>query len=291
MVFENYALYSHLSVFENMAFPLRARKIAGDKIKKLVHDMGELLQIEQLLDRKPGYLSGGQRQRVALGRGLIRDAFLYLLDEPISHLDARLRIHMRAELKNICIQNQSTVIHVTHDYREALALADRVVVLNKGKIMQIGGPQEIFNNPANDFVAGFIGNPPMSFIDVNPASQNGEFGYQIKNTDRFLPIVNHAVPFKKDDQKIALGFRANQTSLSHLKDEFHNTPAEVYIVENQGHRNLVTVKVGDQLLQVVTEIDDIHKVGSQAWIGLHTPKMHVFVNGNAVFHPTDQINT
>jgi multiple sugar transport system ATP-binding protein len=285
MVFENYALYSHLTVFENLAFPLRARRISEEKVTQLVIQMGALLHIESMLDRKPGHLSGGQRQRVALGRCLIRDAHLYLLDEPISHLDARLRIQMRAELKNICIEKQSTVIHVTHDYREAMALADKVIVLNQGTIMQEGTPENVFLYPANEFVASFIGNPPMSFIEVDRASENGQIGYRITGSDIFIPSNNQHNLHSIENRKIKLGLRATKTSIAREKDDFHNTLAEIYIVESQGHRNLTTVKIGEQLSQVVTSPEEVWEVGDCAWIALHSDNLHVFADGEAVIHP------
>ncbi len=291
MVFENYALYSHLTVFENLAFPLRARGLPEAEIRQRVQNMGELLHIESMLDRKPGFLSGGQRQRVALGRCLIREANLYLLDEPISHLDARLRIQMRAELKNICLEKHSTVLHVTHDYREAMALADRVIVLNKGRIMQEGTPEEVYRNPANDFVASFIGDPPMSFLKVACASSNGSNGYRLLGTDIYLPSGTQKLPDFSKDCNLTLGLRANRTSLAAEADDFCNTPVEIYLVESQGHRNLITVKLGDQLAQVVTPPDQNWKVGESAWLGLHAHFLHVFADGNAIFHPAGSIAT
>lgn len=291
MVFENYALYSHLTVFENMAFPLRARRMPEEKITQFVENMSELLHIETMLDRKPGYLSGGQRQRVALGRCLIRDADLYLLDEPISHLDARLRIQMRAELKNICLEKHSTVIHVTHDYREAMALADKVIVLNQGNIMQEGTPENVFLYPANEFVASFIGNPPMGFIEVDHAADEGRIGYRIHGSEIFLPAYDQRIPFGERQSKLLLGLRANKTSISREKDGFHNTDAEIYIVESQGHRNLITVKIGSQLMQVVAGPDQVWKVGEHSWIGLHPKNLHVFVDGEAAYHPVENIET
>nr|NIO67634.1 ATP-binding cassette domain-containing protein [Anaerolineae bacterium] len=187
MVFEYYALYSHLSVFENLAFPLRARGGSGDEIRRLVQRMAGILQISELLDRRPGFLSGGQRQRVALGRALIREADVYLLDEPISHLDAKLRHRMRGELKAMCAEKEATVIHVTHDSREAIALSDRVAVINKGRLMQIGSPDEIFHRPANEFVAGFVGEPPMSFMDVEYAEKDGQPIFHITGNGAPVP--------------------------------------------------------------------------------------------------------
>ena len=289
MVFENYALYSHLTVFENLAFPLRARKIPESEIRKRVNEMAEVLQMSATLDRKPGFLSGGQRQRVALGRGLIREADLYLLDEPISHLDARLRIQMRAELKNICLQKQSTVIHVTHDYREAMALADSVVVLNKGILMQYGTPEEVYNNPANDFVGRFVGDPPMSFVAAGFTVQNDRPVFRIGGRGLAL-----AAPDDFDASKSAiaancndlhLGFRANQMSLASSTDPVHNVPVSVYLAEMQGHRNLITVKVDQNLIQVVTAPDERWSVGEQAWISMAPDVMHIFADGQAIHHP------
>lgn len=290
MVFENYALYSHLTSFENLAFPLRARKIPENEIKKQVAKMAEILQIGELLDRKPGFLSGGQRQRVALGRSLVRQADVYLLDEPISHLDARLRILMRAELKNICHEKNALVLHVTHDYREAMALADRVIVLNKGRIMQDAAPEEVYNNPANTFVARFIGDPPMSFITVNLVSENDRFAFVVEGTQAVIPVAND---FNKDVAVLAgaagelkVGLRANKTSITFSPDEQHNVPSVIYLVESQGHRNLVTVKLGDDLVQVVTSPKRKFKVGEQVWVSLHSDFLHVFADGRAIYHPT-----
>lgn len=289
MVFENYALYSHLSVYDNFAFPLRARKMPETEIKKKVLEMADLLHISETLDRRPGFLSGGQRQRVALGRGLIRDADLYLLDEPISHLDARLRIQMRAELKNICLVRQSTVIHVTHDYREAMSMADKVVVLNKGRKMQEGAPEVIFNQPANDFVARFIGDPPMSFIKVENRSEDGTAGFGLKNRPFFIPAASDfdldARKKAVECQELILGLRANRTSIASINDDEHNIPGVIYLVENQGHRNLITVKVGDDLVQVATAPDQIWSVSTQVWISMQAHHMHVFADGQAIYHP------
>jgi multiple sugar transport system ATP-binding protein len=289
MVFENYALYSHLSTFENLAFPLRAHKVPDGEIERLVYEMADLLHISETLDRKPGFLSGGQRQRVALGRGLIREADLYLLDEPISHLDARLRIQIRAELKNICLRKQSSVIHVTHDYREAMALADRVIVLDKGRVMQDASPQDVYHRPSNEFVARFVGNPPMSFIAAQLLSENGRLGFRIADTRVVVPA---AVDFTEQVAarvgklgEIRLGARAVEMSLSSAANDHNNTPVEVYLVESQGHRNLVTTKIGEDFVQVVTPPEQIWKVGERAWLSLHAKLLHVFAEGQALHHP------
>jgi multiple sugar transport system ATP-binding protein len=288
MVFENYALYSHMTVYDNLAFPLRARKVPSAEIKKRIDVMANVLGISGTLDRRPGYLSGGQRQRVALGRGLIRDANIFLLDEPISHLDARLRISMRVELKAICSEKKATVIHVTHDYREAMALADHVMVLNKGKLMQFDTPQNVFNHPISEFVASFVGDPPMSFLDVDYV-QSGHPGFRLLGQDIHIPAIQKQVFEIKHDGKIRLGVRAAETSLSSTRDEAHTVPSEVYVVAAQGHRNLVTVKVGENLIQVAVSPDEQWKVKEITWLNLGLQNLHVFVNGDAVWHPDHQI--
>lgn len=295
MVFENYALYSHLSTFENLAFPLRAHKVPEGEIKRLVHEMADLLHISETLDRKPGFLSGGQRQRVALGRGLIRKADLYLLDEPISHLDARLRIQIRAELKNICLRKQSSVIHVTHDYREAMALADRVLVLDKGRLMQDASPQDVYHRPDNEFVARFVGNPPMSFVAAHLLSKEGRLSFRIADTEVIVPAAidfNGQVAARAGESgRLRLGVRAMETSLSSTANDQNNTPVVVYLVESQGHRNLVTTKLGEDFVQVVTPPEQSWKVGERAWLSLHARLLHVFADGQALYHPAPRTDS
>lgn len=288
MVFENYALYSHLSVYENLAFPLRARRYRNDEIQRLVRRMASILQISELLDRRPGFLSGGQRQRVALGRALIREADVYLLDEPISHLDAKLRHRMRGELKAICAEKEATVIHVTHDCREAMALSDRVAVLNKGELMQVGSPDEIFHRPANEFVAGFMGEPPMSFMEVEYAEEDGQPGFRIAESDIRLsagPEVGAYVKEKGLADLFRLGVRAVELSASPSEDETHGMPGEVFVTEMLGHRNLLTAKLGKNLVQVVVPSEFKFKVKDRVWLDLNQDNVHVFADGLAIAHP------
>ncbi len=164
-VFQSYALYPHMTVRENIAFGLKMRKVAKAEIEKKVQEAAEILNLTELLDRKPKQLSGGQRQRVALGRAIVRNPKVFLMDEPLSNLDAKLRVQMRSELKKLHEKLQTTFIYVTHDQTEALTMGDRVVVLDKGVIQQAETPENIYNNPANTFVAGFVGSPQMNFID------------------------------------------------------------------------------------------------------------------------------
>ncbi|MDH4137031.1 MAG: ABC transporter ATP-binding protein [Anaerolineae bacterium] len=288
MVFEYYALYSHLSVFENLAFPLRARRYRDDEVQRLVQRMAGILQIAELLDRRPGFLSGGQRQRVALGRALIREADVYLLDEPISHLDAKLRHRMRGELKAMCAEKEATVIHVTHDSREAMALSDRVAVVNKGRLMQIGSPDEIFHRPANEFVAGFVGEPPMSFMDVEYAEEERQPVFRIAGNDIRLPASPEADAYVKDKglpDTFRLGVRATEVTVSLSADETHNVPSEAFVTETLGHRNLLTAKLGKNLVQVVTPPELTFEVKDTAWLNLGPDNLHVFADGLAIAHP------
>ena len=173
MVFQNYALYPHMSVYDNMAFGLKMRKFDKAEIGKRVQRAAEILDIDELLDRKPRQLSGGQRQRVALGRAIVRDPKVFLFDEPLSNLDAKLRVQMRVELKKLHERLGTTAIYVTHDQVEAMTLGDRVVVMKDGWVQQVGEPLELYNTPANKFVAGFIGSPAMNFADVTVTEANG----------------------------------------------------------------------------------------------------------------------
>ncbi len=174
MVFQNYALYPHMTVYDNMAFGLKIRKYPKAEIQSRVKEAAGVLEIEELLDRKPKALSGGQRQRVALGRAIVRKPKVFLFDEPLSNLDAKLRVQMRAEISALHTRLQSTMIYVTHDQVEAMTMADKIVVMKSGVIQQIGTPLELYNNPANRFVAGFIGSPPMNFITVKLREEAGK---------------------------------------------------------------------------------------------------------------------
>ncbi|MGE0224150.1 MAG: ABC transporter ATP-binding protein [Acetobacteraceae bacterium] len=187
MVFQNYALYPHMSVFDNMAFGLKLRKFAKDEIRRRVDEAARILDIAPLLDRKPRALSGGQRQRVAMGRAIVRNPKVFLFDEPLSNLDAKLRVQMRTEIKKVHQTVRTTTVYVTHDQVEAMTLADRVVVMNQGEIEQVGSPQELYHDPKTRFVAGFIGSPAMNFLPCR--LQDGQGGMSIRINDRIsLPV-------------------------------------------------------------------------------------------------------
>ena len=188
MVFQNYALYPHMTVYENMAFSLKLKKVSKDEIDRKVREAAEILDITQYLDRKPKALSGGQRQRVAIGRAIVRDPKVFLMDEPLSNLDAKLRNQMRAEIIKLREKIDTTFIYVTHDQVEAMTLGDRIVIMRDGFIQQIGTPQEVFNHPANLFVAGFIGTPQMNFFEDCRLTKNGD-AYSVTVMGHTLPLT------------------------------------------------------------------------------------------------------
>ncbi len=219
MVFQNYALYPHMTVFDNMAFGLKLRKVPKDEIKKLVEEAAKILDISHLLDRKPKALSGGQRQRVALGRAIVRDPQVFLLDEPLSNLDAKLRAQMRTELSKLHKKLGTTFIYVTHDQTEAMTMGDRIVVMKDGYIQQIDSPINLYENPVNKFVAGFIGSPQMNFINAKLIMMNGkytvEFGSEDTKTSRGRKFYVELPSAKADnealkyyvDKEVILGIR------------------------------------------------------------------------------------
>jgi multiple sugar transport system ATP-binding protein len=206
MVFQNYALYPHMTVYQNMAFGLKIKKMNKKEIDKRVREAATILEITHLLDRKPGAMSGGQRQRVAIGRAIVRKPKAFLFDEPLSNLDAKLRVQMRIELQNLHRRLNSTMIYVTHDQTEAMTLGERIVVLKDGIIMQIGTPMELYDHPQNLFVAGFIGSPPMNLINGRLESRNSFVG---KNEKPLMQLPGGSVTKLKgyEDRNIYMGIR------------------------------------------------------------------------------------
>ncbi len=210
MVFQNYALYPHMNVYNNMAFGLTLRKYPKDEIDKRVREAANILGLEKLLDRKPRQLSGGQRQRVALGRAIVRKPLVFLFDEPLSNLDAKMRVQMRTEINRLHIRLQSTMIYVTHDQTEAMTLGNRIVVMNEGVIHQIDTPAAIYDKPVDKFVAGFIGNPPMNFIDGRIVEKDSKFYFietdgriKVKIADEMTPILQSYL-----EKEIIFGIRS-----------------------------------------------------------------------------------
>jgi multiple sugar transport system ATP-binding protein len=295
MVFQSYALYPHLTVFENMAFSLRARKFPQDEIKERVERTAELLRIRDLLDRRPRFLSGGQRQRVALGRAIVRKPKVFLMDEPLSNLDAKLRVHMRFELNKIHRELEATIIYVTHDQIEALTLGDRLVLMKDGIVQQIGDPRTMYNRPANVFVAGFIGSPSMNFLDGKLDAENGSLWLDL---DAFRLQVPPEAKNLDDyiDKNIIVGFRPEDIS---DKDRagFASTgnvmTARIDVIEPIGSEELLYVSAGKHTF--VAEIQEISGgtsekhalVEKEIELAFNMDKLHLFdpETENAILNP------
>ena len=264
MVFQNYALYPHMNVYKNMGFGLKFRKYTKAQIDSRVKRVAEILGIEDLLYRKPGQLSGGQRQRVAMGRAIVRKPQVFLFDEPLSNLDAKLRIQMRSELSKLHEKLQTTIIYVTHDQIEAMTLADRIVVMNDGHIMQIGSPLEVYENPINLFVAGFIGSPPMNFMDVKLVAANGQLYIDGGN---FRLAVPGALKRRYDawiNRQVVFGMRPDHINdRSFLIDgsELEELEVVVEVIEPIGSEVILIVRTGDHQLTA--------KVHPQTKVSLH----------------------
>lgn len=290
MVFQNYALYPHMTVYDNMAFGLKLRKYSKEDIDKRVHEAAEILGLKEFLDRKPADLSGGQRQRVAMGRAIVRDAKVFLMDEPLSNLDAKLRVSMRAEIAKIHRRIGATTIYVTHDQTEAMTLADRIVIMSAtkneagtgtiGRIEQVGTPQELYNEPANKFVAGFIGSPAMNFFEVRVAGNKLTDGDQLNLTlmggqEKLLTEKGY------QGKKVILGIRPEDISADLIvEDTFPGdvVEAEVVVSELLGSDSVLYCKVGSQEFSAKVDASNYLEPGSKLRFTFKLPKSHLFDN-------------
>ncbi len=248
MVFQSYGLYPNLSVYENIRFPLRVRKVPRDQHDEMVMKAVRMVELEDFMHRRPAELSGGQRQRVALGRAIVRKPTVFLMDEPLSNLDAKLRVSTRAQIKNLQSKLHVTTVYVTHDQIEAMTLADRVVVMNAGRIQQVGTPTEIYDNPANTFVASFIGSPAMNLVEGT--LEAGVFRSEGVRVEGLPTDVSGA---------ITLGFRAEDAEIVESGGQI---AAPMYSIELLGEASMITWRLGENLVSVKThkeyraEIDD-----------------------------------
>ncbi|HET8628635.1 MAG TPA: ABC transporter ATP-binding protein [Thermomicrobiales bacterium] len=275
MVFQSYALYPHMSVAENIGFALKMMRVPKAEIKARTDRAAQMLGIAHLLDRKPKELSGGQRQRVALGRAIVRDAAAYLLDEPLSNLDAKLRVFMRAELKKLHDDLQKTFIYVTHDQAEAMTMSDRIAVMSDGRVQQCASPLEIYNHPANQFVAGFMGSPPMNFIDGELRRDNGTLDFVAEGVRQPLPARLTAAADGAPAGPVVFGIRPEDIALSpQPADGFH--PARVFIEEPMGADVLVTLSLGQTLLKARADAEFSSTPQQPMYVKFAERKMHLF---------------
>jgi ABC-type sugar transport system ATPase subunit len=271
MVFQSYALYPHMTVFGNMAYPLKLKKVPKSEQEDRVRQVADVMGIGNLLDRRPGQLSGGQQQRVALGRALVKKPALLLFDEPLSNLDARLRLTMRGEIKHLQKDLGITSIYVTHDQVEAITMADRVAVMHMGHLEAFDTPGALYDRPSTLFVASFIGNPPMNFVDVEVSASNGEF---IAQTENF----SLKIPAKRGEKAAALpgkgimGIRAEDITISPDGE----LSGEVYVVEPMGREDLIDVRVGENRFMVLAAADPHHKLGDQVKLRFNTERTQFF---------------
>jgi multiple sugar transport system ATP-binding protein len=278
MVFQNYALYPHMSVRDNMAFGLKMRKFARADIDRRVREAAEILGIENLLQRKPRQLSGGQRQRVALGRAIVRHPQVFLFDEPLSNLDAKLRVQMRVELKKIHSRLGTTAIYVTHDQVEAMTLGDRVVVMKDGLVQQVGEPLDLYNAPANRFVAGFLGSPAMNFATVALIEDGGTVHAVGDGMRLELPSTDAARLKPHIGQKVTLGIRPEDLRVSSSGEAENGLSfgAVVEVIERLGSEILLDVKVGSGTMVAAVEPTVPAKVREQLRLVANADRLHFF---------------
>ena len=263
MVFQSYALYPHMTVRDNMGFSLKLRKESGQRIDEGVAKAAKILNLESLLERYPRELSGGQRQRVAMGRAIVRDPKVFLFDEPLSNLDAKLRVAMRAEIKALHQRLKTTTVYVTHDQVEAMTMADRIAVMNEGRIEQLGAPLELYDRPANLFVAQFIGSPAMNIFEG--VLSNG----RVEALGSRWPVS--AAARGADGQAVKYGIRPE-----HLQLGRDGVPAEVVVVEPMGHETELLVKINDIDLIVVMHGRSAHAPGERIFLAPQAANAHLF---------------
>ncbi|MCE5207492.1 MAG: ABC transporter ATP-binding protein [Chloroflexi bacterium] len=268
MVFQSYAIFPHLSVFENIAFGLRMQHLPKKEIEKKVGSAAELLQIENLLERFPAQISGGQRQRVAVARAITVEADVLLMDEPLSNLDALLRLEMRAELKRLINELHTTVVYVTHDQVEALSLGDRIAVMKSGNLLQVDKPLEVYDHPATEFIGGFIGNPPMNFLPA--VIDTG--GVHVGETDLSLDLLPEGYKHPGSAQNVKIGIRAENVKV--LRGPEKNAlMGKIFVVEPLGSTNLLTVVVGKEYIKVNTHPTENFQAGEEIWMQMDSNKI------------------
>ena len=285
-VFQFYALYPHLSVYDNIAFPLKAVKVSKSEIDAQVKRVAEILQISGMLNRKPGILSGGEMQRVALGRAMVRQPKVYLLDEPMANLDAKIRVDTRAEIKRLQHEIGATTIFVTHDQVEAMSLADRIAVIHQGLLQQIGTPHEIYNKPESLFVAGFMGMPTMNLLDAELTGQEGESVLRLSHTDVYLrlsPERQARITSGAVENGLVFGIRPEHITVSGRQTGGQQIPADVHLVEPLGPVNILDIRLGTHsetqepiLLRVRTRPTFQVTAEDTIWLNFDEAEMHLF---------------
>lgn len=276
MVFQSYALFPHMTVAANIGFGLKIKKVPDKVRKEKTEWVMNLLDLNGLGDRKPSQLSGGQRQRVALGRALVLDPEVLLLDEPLSNLDAKLRIKMRTELKRIHKKLKSTIIYVTHDQAEAMTLSDRIAVMKSGEIMQLGTPYEIYNHPANKFVAGFIGSPAMNFIEGTIEKSGNSYIFHYDDKTMVLPQeMNKKIETTIKGKDVVIGIRSEDLEIS-LEEKENSLLGISSVVETLGSDDYITVEINNRLISVRISPESNFPLDTKVYLVPNNKKIHIF---------------
>lgn len=283
MVFQNYALYPHMSVYENIAFPLKMRKselkLSEDDIRESVIKISKMLGIEDLLDRKPSQLSGGQQQRVALARALVRRPKVWLLDEPLSNLDAKLRLYMRSELRKLQRDLKITTVYVTHDQAEAMSMADRIAVMNQGRILQIGDAEDLYSRPADTFIASFIGVPPINIVECGVRESSGKTLLECLGSDIELdPEISRELSSKLQSGKILIGVRPEHIMIYKSPTEKNLVKTRVVVVEKMGSEQILhlTPSGGDIVIRVKVGGDYKVSIDDEVYVKIPVEKLLFF---------------
>jgi multiple sugar transport system ATP-binding protein len=291
MVFQDYAIYPHMTVFGNIAFPLEIRKVNKREIEARVKKTAQLLEIEELLNRKPKALSGGQRQRIALGRAMVRNPKIFLLDEPLANLDAKLRVHARVELKELQQELGVTAIFVTHDQVEAMTMGDRIAVMNDGHLEQVGTPDELYHSPRNIFVAGFIGGPPMNMLEGRLVEKNGDLVIDLKFCTYELDKKARDLMRKTTLSEVTLGIRPENVVITKESKrpcpeprpehgrraaEGNSFEATVVHIELIGKESNVYLEAGGSSLIAIRSSTQDLRSGDKVWLSFDEEKIHVF---------------
>jgi multiple sugar transport system ATP-binding protein len=276
MVFQSYALYPHMSVYDNLAFGLKLRKVKKPEIDRRVKEAAGILDLGKLLTRKPKELSGGQRQRVALGRAIVREPAVFLMDEPLSNLDAKLRVATRAEIARLHQRLKTTIVYVTHDQVEAMTMGDRIAVMSEGLLQQVGAPQELYDHPVNRFVAGFIGSPSMNFAEVTVNGQGGEA--KLEGNGMILPVpprYREAIG-PTTDRKLILGFRPEHLEINEVGGDYVHIEARADVVEYLGNEELLHVNLGGQDVVAIVDAENRVRPGDIVKLAFPLSKLHLF---------------
>ena len=280
MVFQTYALYPHMTVYDNMAFPLMLRKVPQADIDKAVHEAARILDLEKLLDRKPSALSGGQRQRVAMGRAIVRRPKVYLMDEPLSNLDAKLRVQMRAEISKLHDRLGATIIYVTHDQTEAMTLGTRIVVMKDGVMQQVDTPSKLYSEPCNLFVAGFIGSPQMNFIDATVVEKDGAVALAFGSNAVTLPDAKAAALKPYVGKVVVMGIRPEDVVEEHEYAEgkalSEQIDATVTVYELLGSEAMIYGDVDGGQVSAHISATNLVRTGSRIKVAFDVDKLHVF---------------